>query len=58
MPGDVLDLSAGVLSVGAEEVVTASACTCPSFTAAHPELYALAPGRPSPAAAWLHGTSV
>ncbi|MFF7946623.1 hypothetical protein [Streptomyces griseorubiginosus] len=65
MPGDVLHLLAGVLAArgGDEAVAGVIGVRLPvlhhratAFTAAHPELYALAPGRPSPAAAWLeHG---
>ncbi|MEO3978966.1 hypothetical protein [Streptomyces sp. CAU 1734] len=64
MPGDVLDLAAGVLAArGGDEAVAAVLGThlpvlyrrATAFTAAHhAELYALVPGRPSPAAAWLH----
>ncbi|WP_247701350.1 hypothetical protein [Streptomyces sp. RM72] len=63
MPGDVLDLAAAVLTArdGDEAVAGVLGAHLPllhrratAFTAAHPELYALAPGRPSPAAAWLH----
>ncbi|WP_225827099.1 hypothetical protein [Streptomyces naphthomycinicus] len=64
MPGAVLDLVAGVLAArgGDEAVATAGGAHLPllhrratAFTAAHHrELYALLPGRPSPAAAWLH----
>lgn len=62
MPGDVLDLTAGALTArtGDDAVATAIGVHlpalhrhAPAFTAAHPELYALNPGRPSPAAAWL-----
>ncbi|MFJ2218177.1 hypothetical protein ACIQVO_38250 [Streptomyces sp. NPDC101062] len=64
MPGDVLDLLAAVLAArGADEPVAAVIGAhlpvlhrrATTFTAAHhAELYGLAPGRPSPAAAWLH----
>ncbi|MHC3534181.1 hypothetical protein ACLQ2M_40250 [Streptomyces sp. DT7] len=63
MPGDVLDLIAAVLQArgGDETVAAVLGAHLPllhrratAFTAAHPELYALAPGRPSPAASWLH----
>ncbi|MFJ4700472.1 hypothetical protein ACIP5N_22165 [Streptomyces sp. NPDC088768] len=63
MPGDVLDLVAAVLTArdGDEAVAGVLGAHLPllhhratAFTAAHPEVYALAPGRPSPAAAWLH----
>ncbi|MFJ3229187.1 hypothetical protein ACIPJS_38365 [Streptomyces sp. NPDC086783] len=63
MPDDVLDLVAAVLTVrdGDEAVAGVLGAHLPllhrratAFTAAHPEVYALAPGRPSPAAAWLH----
>ncbi|MFK0142464.1 hypothetical protein [Streptomyces murinus] len=58
MPGDVLGLAArggdaavaGVL--GARLPLLHRHAT--AFAAAHPELYALVPGRPPPAAAWLH----
>ncbi|MFJ4700463.1 hypothetical protein ACIP5N_22210 [Streptomyces sp. NPDC088768] len=62
VPDDVLDLVAGVLAAraGDEAVVTAIGVRLPllhrhaaEFTAAHPELYDLAPGRATPAAAWL-----
>ncbi|MEU4077729.1 hypothetical protein [Streptomyces venezuelae] len=62
MPGDVLDLVAAVLTVrgGDEAVAGVLGAHLPllhrratAFTAAHPELYALVPGRPSAAAAWL-----
>jgi hypothetical protein len=63
MPGDVLDLVADVLAArgGDEAVAAVIGAQLPvlhrratAFTAAHhDELYALAPGRPSPAAAWL-----
>ncbi|MFE0775388.1 hypothetical protein [Streptomyces sp. NPDC058861] len=65
MPGDALRLVADVLAArsGDEAVAAAIGAHLPvlhrratAFTAAHPELYALHPGRPSPAAAWLeHG---
>ncbi|MFJ6438711.1 hypothetical protein [Streptomyces sp. NPDC091416] len=63
MPGDVLDLIAAVLQArgGDETVAAVLGAHLPllhrratAFTAAHPDLYALAPGRPSPAASWLH----
>lgn len=63
MPGDVLDLIAAVLEArgGDEPVAAVLGAHLPllhrratAFTAAHPELYALVPCRPSPAAAWLH----
>ncbi|MFJ4932128.1 hypothetical protein [Streptomyces sp. NPDC088736] len=63
MPGDVLDLAAAVLAArdGDEAVAAVFGTHLPllhrratAFMAAHPELYALVPGRPSPAAAWLH----
>ncbi len=63
MPGDVLDLVAAVLQArgGDEPVAGVLGKHLPllhrratAFTAAHPDLYALVPGRPSPAAAWLH----
>ncbi|WP_329020286.1 hypothetical protein [Streptomyces sp. NBC_01601] len=62
MPGDVLDLAAGALTArtGDDAVATAIGVHlpalhrhAPAFMAAHPELYVLVPGRPSPAAAWL-----
>ncbi|WP_063835832.1 hypothetical protein [Streptomyces mutabilis] len=62
MPGDVLRLVADVLAArGSDQAVAAvlGAHLPPlhrratAFTTAHPELYALAPQRPSPAAAWL-----
>ncbi|MFB8401133.1 hypothetical protein [Streptomyces sp. NPDC055912] len=62
MPADVLDLVAAVLAarVGDEAVATAIGVhlpalhrRAPAFTASHPELYALDPGRHSPATAWL-----
>ncbi|MFE2046780.1 hypothetical protein ACFXAZ_38875 [Streptomyces sp. NPDC059477] len=65
MPGDILNLTAGILAArGGDEAVAAVLGThlpvlhrrATAFTAAHhADLYALAPGRPSPAAAWLHG---
>ncbi|MGW2722412.1 hypothetical protein [Streptomyces sp. NPDC001492] len=65
MPGDVLRLLSGALAArgGDEAVADVIGGHLPvlhhratAFTAAHPQLYALAPGRPSPAAAWLeHG---
>ncbi|WP_282108082.1 hypothetical protein [Streptomyces sp. RK31] len=63
MPGDVLDLVAAVLTArgGDQAVAGVLGAHLPllhrratAFTAAHPEVYALLPGRPSPAAAWLH----
>ncbi|WP_443977607.1 hypothetical protein [Streptomyces anulatus] len=63
MPGDVLDLIDAVLQArgGDEPVAAVLGKHLPllhrratAFTAAHPGLYALAPGRPSPAASWLH----
>lgn len=63
MPGDVLNLIAAVLQArgGDEPVAAVLGKHLPllhrraaAFTAAHPELYALVPGRPSPAASWLH----
>ncbi|MET8608906.1 hypothetical protein ABZV92_35780 [Streptomyces rubiginosohelvolus] len=63
MPGDVLDLVAAVLQArGGDETAAAVLGThlpllhrrATAFTAAHAELYALVPGRPSPAASWLH----
>jgi hypothetical protein len=64
MPGDVLDLAAAVLAArgGDEAVAAVLGAHLPvlhrratAFTAAHHHaLYALAPGRPSPAAAWLN----
>ncbi|MFJ3182343.1 hypothetical protein ACIPJN_28680 [Streptomyces sp. NPDC086796] len=62
VPDDVLDLVAGALAArpGDQAVATAVGVRLPllhhhagEFTAAHPGLYALTPGRPSPAAAWL-----
>ncbi|MFE7485166.1 hypothetical protein [Streptomyces sp. NPDC057552] len=62
VPDDVLDLVAGALAArdGDEAVATAVGVRLPllhrhaaEFTAAHPELYDLAPGRATPAAAWL-----
>ncbi|MFK0142468.1 hypothetical protein [Streptomyces murinus] len=62
VPDDVLGLVAGALAArgGDEAVVTAVGVRLPllhrhaaQFTAAHPELYDLAPGRVTPAAAWL-----
>lgn len=62
MPGDVLRLVADVLAArgGDEAVAAVIGAQLPvlhrratAFTAAHPELYALDPQRPSPAAAWL-----
>ncbi|MFG2359707.1 hypothetical protein [Streptomyces sp. NPDC048521] len=62
MPGDVLRLLADVLAArgGDEAIATVIGAHLPllhrratAFTAAHPELYALHPQRPSPAAAWL-----
>lgn len=62
MPGDVLRLVADVLAArpGDEAVAGAIGVQLPvlhrratAFTAAHPELYALTPHRPSPAAEWL-----
>ncbi|MER6685458.1 hypothetical protein [Streptomyces olivaceoviridis] len=64
MPGDVLNLVAGVLAArgGDEAVAAVIGARLPllhrratAFTAAHhAEVYGLVPGRPSPAAAWLH----
>ncbi len=63
MPGDVLRLVADVLAArpGDEAVAAVIGAQLPvlhrratAFTAAHPELYALDPQHPSPAAAWLH----
>ena len=64
MPGDVLDVVADVLAArgGDEAVAAVIGAQLPvlhrratAFTATHhDELYSLAPGRPSPAAAWLH----
>ncbi|WP_240679442.1 hypothetical protein [Streptomyces sp. B29(2018)] len=63
MPGDVLNLVAAVLQArgGDETAAAVLGAHLPllhrratAFTAAHPELYALIPGRPSPAASWLH----
>jgi hypothetical protein len=62
MPGDVLGLVADVLAArsGDEAVAAVIGAHLPllhrratAFTAAHPELYALDPQRPSPAAVWL-----
>ncbi|SBV01862.1 hypothetical protein YUMDRAFT_06565, partial [Streptomyces sp. OspMP-M45] len=62
MPGDVLHLVADVLAArGGEETAAAVLGAhlpllhhhAPDFAATHPELYALTPGQPSPAAAWL-----
>ncbi|MFI1530673.1 hypothetical protein [Streptomyces griseus] len=62
MPGDVLDLVAAVLEFrGGDETVAAVLGRhlpllhrrATAFTADHAELYALVPGRPSPAASWL-----
>lgn len=64
MPGDVLDLTAAVLAARGGETAVAAVLgahlpllhrRATAFTAAHhAELYALVPGRPSAAAAWLH----
>ncbi|MFI7236966.1 hypothetical protein [Streptomyces cyaneofuscatus] len=63
IPGDVLDLVARALAArgGEEALTTAIGVALPflhrhatEFTAAHPGLYALTPGRPTPAAAWLY----
>ncbi|MFI8194654.1 hypothetical protein ACIF8T_39130 [Streptomyces sp. NPDC085946] len=63
MPDDVLRLVADILTArGSDEAVAAVIGAhlpllhrrATAFTAAHPELYALDPQRPSPAAAWLH----
>ncbi|MFI1189643.1 hypothetical protein [Streptomyces californicus] len=63
MPGDVLNLVAAVLQARGGDGTVAAVLgrhlpllhrRATAFTAAHPELYALVPGRPSPAAAWLH----
>ncbi|MEV7881867.1 hypothetical protein [Streptomyces microflavus] len=63
IPGDVLDLVARALVArgGEEALTTAIGVALPflhrhatEFTAAHPGLYALTPGRPTPAAAWLY----
>ncbi|MFC8704904.1 hypothetical protein ACFUIV_22335 [Streptomyces anulatus] len=63
MPGDVLNLIAAVLEArGGDGTAAAVLGThlpllhrrATGFTAAHPDLYALTPGRPSPAASWLH----
>ncbi|MCX4783882.1 hypothetical protein [Streptomyces sp. NBC_01264] len=62
MPGDVLRLVADVLAARPDDeaVATVIGAHLPllhrratAFTADHPELYALDPQRPSPAAAWL-----
>ncbi|MFB8401143.1 hypothetical protein [Streptomyces sp. NPDC055912] len=62
MPADVLRFVADVLAArgGDEAVATVIGAHLPllhrratAFTVAHPELYALDPQRPSPAAAWL-----
>ncbi|MDP5315569.1 hypothetical protein [Streptomyces poriferorum] len=62
-PGDVLDLVAAALTArgGEEALTTAIGVALPflhrhaaEFTAAHPDLYALTPGQPTPAAAWLY----
>ncbi|MGW4268705.1 hypothetical protein [Streptomyces californicus] len=62
LPDDVLGLVAGALAArsGDEAVATVIGVRLPllhrhaaEFTAAHPELYDLAPGRATPAAAWL-----
>ncbi|MEV6680723.1 hypothetical protein AB0N09_28235 [Streptomyces erythrochromogenes] len=62
LPADILDLIAGALAARSDdEAVTAAIGVrlpalhyrAPTFTAAHPELYALDPHRPSPAASWL-----
>ncbi|MGW7196211.1 hypothetical protein [Streptomyces chryseus] len=62
MPGDVLRLVADVLAArgGDEAVAAVIGAHLPllhrratAFTTAHPELYAIDPQRPSPAAAWL-----
>ncbi|MFF7764144.1 hypothetical protein [Streptomyces griseorubiginosus] len=67
MPEDVLDVVAGTLDVRGDQDAVAAAVGvylphlhryAPAFAAAHrAELYSLAPGRPSPAASWLHGGS-
>ncbi|WP_406409341.1 hypothetical protein [Streptomyces sp. NBC_01643] len=63
MPSDVLHLVADVLAARPDDEAVAGAISvqlpvlhrrATAFTAAHPELYALDPHRPSPAAAWLH----
>ncbi|MER8120662.1 hypothetical protein [Streptomyces sp. NPDC094031] len=63
MPGDVLGLAAAVLAARGGDAAVAAVLgahlpvlhrRATTFTAAHPELYALVPGRPSAAAAWLH----
>ncbi|MET8771671.1 hypothetical protein [Streptomyces sp. NPDC004658] len=63
MPGDILDLAAAVLTARAGDQAVAGVLgahlpllhrRATAFTAAHPEVYALVPGRPSPAASWLH----
>ncbi|SCD32051.1 hypothetical protein GA0115243_100885 [Streptomyces sp. ScaeMP-e83] len=63
IPGDVLDLVARALAArgGEEALTTAIGVALPflhrhatEFTAAHPGLYALTPGRPTPAAAWMY----
>ncbi|MFF9458629.1 hypothetical protein [Streptomyces flaveolus] len=62
MPGDVLRLAADVLAARPDNEAVAGAIgvqlpvlhrRATAFTAAHPELYALIPQRPSPAAEWL-----
>ncbi|MGW0564447.1 hypothetical protein ACWDZ4_28550 [Streptomyces sp. NPDC003016] len=62
VPGDVLDLVARALAArgGEEALTTAIGVALPflhrhaaEFTTAHPGLYVLTPGRPTPAAAWL-----
>ncbi|MFD8396369.1 hypothetical protein ACFV2N_46160 [Streptomyces sp. NPDC059680] len=62
MPSDVLQLLADVLAARPDDETVAGVIgvqlpvlhrRATAFTAAHPELYALTPHRPSPAAEWL-----
>ncbi|WP_405429650.1 hypothetical protein [Streptomyces anulatus] len=62
VPGDALKLVADVLAARGGEATVAAALGAhlpllhhhaPAFAAAHPDLYAIVPGTPSPAAAWL-----
>ncbi|MFI5924034.1 hypothetical protein ACIA8M_36630 [Streptomyces anulatus] len=62
VPDDVLHLVAGVLAARDGDTAVAAVLGAhlpllhhhaPQFVAAHPQMYVLAPGRPSPAAAWL-----
>ncbi|MFB6904872.1 hypothetical protein ACFCWB_11465 [Streptomyces bacillaris] len=62
LPGAALQLVADVLAARGDETTVAATLGAhlpllhhhaPAFTTAHPDLYAIVPGTPSPAAAWL-----